>query len=384
MAETLALQYALNEAEAQKRAAEQVSLGSVAQRAADLFPETFAGAWMDHPAGGVLVLAVTEGVMGAEQALRDGFDVPDNVALVQREHSRADLDAEHARLIELLDQSDLDQQVRYAERVDRANALRIGVAPEALLQVRALVSTWAIPVPIEILAEAASSGEGNCFEPTSGDPSRDICPSPLRGGITVANRNRSNRNCTMAYNATNPRGEQYILTAGHCYTAGEVSGHWVNDIGYSASSINDGSVDATRILRNNAYWSSSRWILDSSSDAFQIRGTARADEYVELMVICGSGRRVYKDCGDITSTNSSGGSNTHQIRYYGCGRASDSGRPAYDDTRQGQATDGRAVGIDQSFSNVAGTVDSCTGFDYSHSSKIANVQTRLEVTVRTS
>lgn len=207
---------------------------------------------------------------------------------------------------------------------------------------------------------------------------RDLCPSPLRGGVTLANSSTGGR-CTQSFNAINNLGNEYVLSAGHCGASSQVFTHNFRDVGYVAQSINSGRTDAMRILKNNGNFAHSRWIVDeTSSDAFQIRDVARVGEYRAGDIVCISGINTLKSCGQIISTNASGTTNTQQIDGAWCNVGGDSGAPIYDDNRFGdQTNDGRiegtAVGIQQ------GRYAPCGGL----ASHIQNVETDLGVRVRT-
>lgn len=283
------------------------------------------------------------------------------------EASRGDLASE-------LGQPILDIAVMY-----QTNSVDVGVEPQLVGSAQEVLNTNYDGVARAVAQEGPSVPD-DC---RGSRRARDLCPNPLRGGVTVQNE-QTGLPCTMGYNARNGAGTEYVITAGHCGSNGQTYSHNFPQIGYVAFSDRENSgvsdVDAARVLRNNSNLTSSRWIIDeSSSDAFQTREAAGLTEYLPGDYICLSGIMNLKSCGGIQSVTASGAGSTNQIQTAYCRTGGDSGGPVYDDLSRGDQTgdgtvQGAAVGL-----HVGGREGACVGF----ANKIGRVQNVLQVTIRT-
>lgn len=348
VASALAQDFGLTLSEAERRVANQYAQSQVVHRSRTLYPDTFGGAWVDHRDAGVLVVAFTADADASLSRVLGGAAQPVAARSTTVAFTEKDLDRTADAIEQLVAAPDgVLSAVQVVRVKERANRVEVGSYGTSRLVVGSTIERLlASAVPVEVYDEEGPVLEQSCFSPTSSTSgeSRDRCPAPLKGGITLANRDRSNSVCTMGFNARGGGGD-YVITAGHCYNQGEVAGHNQWDLGYAAQSINSGNVDAARIYRasNFARVGASRWILDISSDAFQIRRVALAESYTDGMYVCQSGRTVYKDCGQIISSDSAAGGNSDQIESYTCLRFGESGAPMYDDVLRGQARDGGSV-----------------------------------------
>ncbi|WP_157740346.1 trypsin-like serine protease [Micromonospora auratinigra] len=198
--------YRLSATEAARRLALQEYSAPLAERLAADEPDTYAGMWLDQAAGGVLVVATTDGtaVRGAVAGAPDAG----HVRVVTVRHSLRRLSEAADRLATTLGGTPGEDVVVDPQR----NALAVftggRIAADDTRLAGALaaagVSATARPRPAGVVPKAC-------------DPR--YCPdAPMRGGIRidVPRDNGTVGGCTVGFNLRSRTGTPYILTAGHC------------------------------------------------------------------------------------------------------------------------------------------------------------------------
>ncbi|HEV2062811.1 MAG TPA: S1 family peptidase [Solirubrobacteraceae bacterium] len=249
--------------------------GQVEADARELAPQTFAGAWIDHEAGGAISLAFTRDAFPTVSRLAEGFPRPLLLKAVPARRSLRQLRAIQDRIAA----SRLRRP--YELGIDqRRNVVTMTVRRRTPSLVSRIAARYGDAV---VVRRGPLSGANVC---TAAE-----CEYTLRGGLNIG--------CSTAFAVRrNSNGARDILSAGHCggtnrYHSGLLYGT-VQDRQVS------GSVDAER--HNVGYGFASRgWIFMASNNrtwAVTSRGT-----YAGLSIgatVCKSGRTTAVTCGTVS------------------------------------------------------------------------------------
>lgn len=299
--------------------------------AADTFPATFAGAWIEHNGGASVHLGFTheaelstEAVFISEaeyaQAEGDGSAFPLPVVSANLSYSLAQLNAfkalVDARIPLVVVETNEDV---FSTAVDETtNALHIRAEPRAAQRLRLMLEDSREIPEDAYRIEEWSAGPVSGRLPTHAcvgareDNQRGDC-QPLRGGISITRIVSSTETavCTLGF-VTQPIG---MFTAGHCG-----DGTWRHrgiNIGdttdrYTGSLLPLGAppADVQFVALDNPYHSTlntnghgvSRWVyLRENAHAYAITSVYGANEFSAGMVFCKSGITSNETCGVVTN-----------------------------------------------------------------------------------
>ena len=217
---------------------------SVGQR----WPDTHGGMWLQTGGPPGLVVAFTKDAEANQAILRAAFEFPELLRTQTVERSRADLEAQHSRMVE-----ERDQLAAGKQPSGIADAV-VGTGGSYALGIRESKNAVMVYLP-EVTSELRSAFEQTyghdvvleerAIEPLACTPTD--CRYTLRGGLKIPPAAPlTTHGCSSAFAAFSPN-NYYLLSAGHCddvqrYHAGE-------HFGRVTAEREAGSVDAERIYR---------------------------------------------------------------------------------------------------------------------------------------
>jgi hypothetical protein len=347
-------QWEVDEAEASRRLDRQHDLLELNELAARMYPETFAGLWVDHADAGRVYMQFTSDANRSAEAVTA---VQGGTASVEPREVALSM-AQLSELNEtiLLARTELEDQVGPIDVVmDIArNTIFVRVSPLNQTVRSRLQSEFGSNVIVEQRLHAIRETEEQCTV--------TACPPPLRGGIQDRNTSPSPDDtlASFGFMASNSGGSRYALIAGHHANAGDNIQHNGTTVGGVPQSVDSGNVDGARVYINDpSYWGQpSRWVRHSTgAEAFAItsRNVLPQNAFAGLL-LCRTGHVYPARCGTVTSpfvSPSSLSSNTNLIEMEGaCSGVGDSGGPWYTRTANNGVAAGRAFGLHVTSSEV--------------------------------
>lgn len=273
---------------------------------AEAYADAYAGAWIDHRRGGVPVFMIKDRVAGAEQGIRDrlpvGLDVEFSTAAYLLRELNAVQDTIEAARDALIEEG--IPLVSTSIRVP-TNTVKVGLGRLTAEHVSTLRDRYGDAISI-------------VHDPSVAKP--DACPlsdcAPVKGGIGMYSAQITNP-CTTNFIVKVTTGTDYfgILTAGHCFRAGNDSGEgddWMHTITgapdlkigdarkqtwYNGADADVGLIQLTSIPadKNRFYATTGRNLVTYSLSGAQQEGD----------LVCRTGRTSGYDCGYIIGTNES-------------------------------------------------------------------------------
>lgn len=312
--------YRITRAEAQHRVDLQPAIAALNARASALYPEEFAGVWVDHHAGGSVFVAFTPGTRAAIERLQAEDTLRSRIRPVTHRRSLRELGALLDRMIE--DRTSLrNGGLRiggsigdYALKIDEAANRIVVLTPSPTTTFKAeirrrygadiVVEPGSLPVP-------TSCGFYDCrFSAMSG----------------LAIYAEDGARCSTAFSAD---GGTRIFTAGHC-TLGHL-GTWTHAdiaIGSTESGQQLGAVDAGVLLTSGNFHLGA-WILTGTNSVVAVQS---AQTYAQTFVgqaICKTGSTTGVTCGTVVSKTFSDGNAVNFIESDMCVNSGDSGAGVY-------------------------------------------------------
>ena len=325
--------------------------GQVEADARDLAPATFAGAWIDHDAGGAISLAFTRDAFPTVARLAEGFPRPLLLKAVPARRSLRSLRALQDRI------AASGIRRRFELGIDqRRNVVTMTVRRRT----RAFASRMAARFGDAVVVRHGSlSAPKVC---TSAE-----CEYTLRGGLNV--------HCSTGFAVRrNSNGARDILSAGHCdgtnrYHSGLLYGTVVDR-------QVSGSVDAERHTVGNGF-AARGWIFMASNN--RTWGVTSRGTYAGLAIgatVCKSGRTSGVTCGRVSDKDARPGYVTNSSRFIRadgmCTKGGDSGGSVF--------IDHKAVGL----LSGGDRGDTCGDGDYGIIGHIEFAENAMNATVITS
>ena len=385
--------------EAYDRLGRQANNRLLRRRALQLFPTTYAGAWLNHEDGGKLVVAFSEHADTSLSTLALAYPEPELLEPADVEYSLAELNRFDVEEVRPVLTSALSDGVRiHSWGINQPdNLIEIRVHPSDMDETRNRIAATELPPnAIRLVAMQGSPEAGAC--------SRTACEPPMRGGIHMKS-DRGN-NCTTGFSARNALAQDYVISAGHC-THGQTgwiwshNGHEIGGVPYSkiGSIFQPSEVDALRIfVHNTSYWWLSRWVFNSNSQpSLQVRSRAFPEDWGTGDMVCRSGVTTGTRCGVVgnpfmsVADQESGGCTPvaclyiNQLEVIACFRGGDSGGPVYD-PNNGQAVAAGLAVVGPFVGESAGSCDpnwTANPLDRHYATHIRKAEEALNVTVVT-
>lgn len=363
--------WGVSQAEAEARIERQDQVSQFAEFLAANHPLDYGGMWIDHPAGGIVVVAVLTPGIATEAAPK--FGLADIVKEVSATRTWIELEA-------------------ITTAIGEAIVAR-GLAVDTVIDVQGNQVAVTIPedsTPVQRdFAEEARGLYGVAVEIRTGplrgwfdDACTDTaCDPPIRGGLKVV----GSGNCSTGFVMQNIGGAKRILTAAHCSPGtGSKFRHNGIVIGGTINSQDSGKVDARTIgFDSVGFWNPKRWVFHQTfasfpaDPSFTITSRVTNAGIVLYTYICRTGFNSNTRCGSIEYLGASFGNNTNVPLVFACAIGGDSGGPYYDfdghkayGTHIGSTYDGSCP--DPNFPN-----------EYSAFSPIQSIENALNVTVFT-
>ncbi len=313
----------ISKAEAADRLELQPHIGALRDDARRLWPDTFAGMWTDHAAGGAVTIAFTDDAEAKVAQLRQGFPRPLLLKAVTKPHPVADLDAVLDALADL----------REAVRAGRA-ALPGLTTPRFDLTVDEPGNRVVVRLerPTETLRAALRARYGDAVTLVAGEPrnpaacSISACRHSMRSGLRADNGAGSW--CSTAFTT----GQRNTFSAAHCSGGDRYHDGW--RYGGVIAQQQSGRVDAELHSVGASGFTARAWQLDAGETA--VRPITSRASYASTGigdVVCKTGATSGRSCGTVKSVNDSPHwvSNSHSFILAGsmCSRGGDSGSGVY-------------------------------------------------------
>lgn len=247
-------------------------LDDLEARLRDQLGEEFAGSWLNHETGSLVVAATT--AEAAEQARAAGAET----RLVS--HSERKLDAV---------KNELDREL-----------------PETEERILTNIFSWGVETPDNQVVVTVREGHADAirrFLAGYGDAVRVVesTDAPtltshgnglpwLDGGMPLSS-------CSAGFNVRYPNGNRYVLSAGHCYSSGaNISSHGqsIGPVVFSMYPLLDYSLIQ---VTNTSYWKQGPYVW-TYPGYLTISGSSNSGVYFP---VCKSGRTTKLTCGYITA-----------------------------------------------------------------------------------
>jgi len=283
----LAEDYDVPIAEARARIARQTAIEAAASLIGETLGNKSAGTFIDHEAGGVLVVRSTD--LDAARAAVATVGVPVRVELANT--SSAAIEAARVRALGIAAASGATfDSIGEDVQGNRLLVSRLAGDAPAERAVRAIRAELggAVPVAVEVVAQRAEPAA--CISGTGSSTS--YCDDPLRGGVGM-NRVVSSTawsGCSVGFNAVSRSdGKPYILTAGHCGVKGQEWRTWmpktqaIHVIGSMHNRFFSGVGDAAIVAVNNlAGWRPTNAVVVWSSGESWFPHPTRTTQHNDL------------------------------------------------------------------------------------------------------
>jgi len=341
-----------------------------------LFPELWAGSWLDIDSDEVVLAFATTDLSAVGGQVEALAEAPGSLRLESVEYSMRELKAEFDAVVVRMDQLREQGIVIHWSGIDvRRNAVAVAldeITPEAvqaignsdLIEMQESEPIIAAQVPIQTCA------------------SREACVPEMRGGVRLIGP--SGYTCTSGFEAKKVS-IPLLLTAGHCYRLNENITHngvLLGPVRYRRfPDGGTGDTDAAAVDQNPNLWKSTNYVYATESDRLRpIRSIKSATaEYVNEY-LCKAGVTTGYTCGRILNTGVTVNMHDEQGNFVAtltgqtftsvCAEPGDSGSPVfYASTAYGLVSGG---GVPCGNANAR--------MSYT---PIQRVQSRLGVTVRT-
>lgn len=291
----------------------QTALAPVRERAVAAWSDVFAGLVLDHHNGDAVLMFSGQADAATADLLAD-FDYPDRIRVIDVDFSRRELTDRADTFATALSASLLLPKVRGISILEQLNAVTVLVEPGAQDAIGDLIVQLFDDLSGFTVVEypGVPSGQTTPCSGATEYQQRRNCPDPLRGGIQML---RPGSECTIGFVARNPRGDKYVVSAGHCQNPANASIFYEHDgrrIGNVAASMVGGNtlatasnVDALRVFGGNDTWQVSRWVFadGNAQSSYQMRSRARKQQLVVGSVVCRSGITTNEVCGTILDTS---------------------------------------------------------------------------------
>lgn len=291
--------------------------------------EQFAGAWIDHDAGGVVKMAYAASTSPVLPVPPSGLSIPvTSIELVRHERSLQQLVDIQAALLSM------------RHKLQSGTPTRLSTSNFSIgLDVPGNYVEVGIPLPTgedqAFFDERYGSGVRVVQSEDDFMCVRDNCRPNLRGGLTLS-RVGGGGGCTMGFSITSPGSSNSMTTAGHCgageyqhYTSTYKIGRAVDD---SMSFQVSGDADALYFPLYCCYVAYPGIYIQDGQSYSTISRVARASDYPLGGAICKSGRSTSVSCGTISDTMFAPGSipgSFDFLRAKICATDGDSGGPAF-------------------------------------------------------
>lgn len=271
--EFLRERFGFSEDGARERLEIERAAGRLNQAVDGLWPETFAGMWLNTTGAFTTVTAAFTADLPARlDDLRSRFEFPDHLEVIEVTTTLAQLEALQQRVVR--DRTALQEgrpvdvppslartggQFDVSVDVRRNQVYIVLHEPDPLMldEVRGHYGTDALNVTIGAMTPSCS---------------RENCAYTMKGGLHL--RFGTQPGCTSAFSVTGGSGNHYVLSAGHC-NGGLDAGSPRNNGGVLYGNVHrdvmQGNVDAERILRTGS-WSNAAEVYLSGSSSMAITG----------------------------------------------------------------------------------------------------------------
>lgn len=313
--------------------------GQLAAAAAQTWPDSFAGLWIDPEGAERIYVAFTSGASRRVRALSTSFSRPDLLVAITATTSLRELERRQDRMIQ-------DRELA------RKGALAFPGIDGALYDMDIDVRNNALMVIVEHLSPETAKAfhdrygrdvrvvRSRIMKPHRCDAGS--CKSSLRSGVNIYWNGGS---CTSAFTTTGGAG---MFTAGHCAVVGRTMLHDSTTVGTVTKTIEAGSVDASLITSSNELYLGA-WIRKTPDHAWTVNSTSQYATLAIGSTACVSGTFTDTNCGSVLSKTYSpsyipGGTNFILADF--CERPGDSGAGVYNGSQ--------ALGI-----NSGGTTGNC-------------------------
>lgn len=334
--ESVMAQSGLNDRAARMYMALSARVPALAKRAEAMYPETYAGGYIDADMA-TFVLQFTRDAERSAAAVAKTFFRPRAVraatvafSLQQLGNVRAAIRADRDKLAAEFSLTSWNVDIRH-------NELVVGVA-EMGPDIQSEFERRYPDVPIRVFKESPGKF-------TSIPPAQTACEinwtscNPLRGStnIVLSGQGQGAVACTLGYNATrNSDGLRVILTAGHCSDGTRY--HSAAAVGALVQGMQQTGGNADAQANHVASgWSHSRWIIHNGSSfsaAYQITGRYTGTALQPGQTICYIGAQTrISYCTPVADGDWEGLIEGiylfNQFKHGGCTTSGDSGGPTY-------------------------------------------------------
>ena len=294
--------------------------GQVESDARELAPDTFAGAWIDHDAGGAISLAFTRDSFVTVSRLAAGFPRPLLLKAVPARRSLRSLRTLQARIAAARPRG------RYQLGIDqRRNVVTMTVPRRTPRLVSRMAARYGDAV---VVRRGTLTGPTVC---TVGE-----CEYTLRGGLEVTGADA----CSTAFAVRrNSNGARDILSAAHCDGTNRYHSRLL--YGTVQAEQYGGSVDAERHNVGNDF-AARAWIYVAGNQRTKpVTSVGTYDGLTIGTVVCKSGRTTGTTCGRVDDKDVRPPRIPNSWRFIGvpglCVKDGDSGGAVY--------ADGKALGV---------------------------------------
>jgi len=327
-----------------------------------LFPDTYAGAYMTEGVGGPIFIAFTTGAEESVERLAQAFPQPQLLQAVTFEHSLAELEAKQERMIEDRERIHLGQLE--IPGIPQHYDLDIDVTRNAVI---VIVPTW---TPAIATAFKTRYGDDVRIDPGPlaevADCTRNDCRYQLRSGLRMKRGDfaTSGIYCSSAFVVWHPEGGRQILSAGHC--SGEARRHGSDD-GQAYGEVRGqqfaGRVDAERHSIEGPFTHQPSIFVNADAKSRDVTSTGRWEGLMPGKILCKSGYRTGKSCGQVRGKHYSPDYMERGARFIKadfCVKPGDSGSGVYRDHRAHGIVSGATTGIpcgDPDFYSLSGHIE---------------------------
>lgn len=331
----VARMYGISQSEAADRLEVQHLAGSLEADARRLYPDTFAGLWLDGGGAGGISIAFTRDAGASVARLASEFARPLLLRPVSVRHSQNGLEALQARMIADREAARSGRWslagvpgARYNLDIDpRRNAVILRAERPTAATVAAVRARYGDAVLVET---GAIGGPAGC--------SRDDCEYSLRSGLKTET-NQTGGWCSTAFTVRNSSGARNILSAAHCGGDNRYHGNEIDDqYGTVLAQQQAYKVDAERHGATRGEFNARGWIfVDTDHKTRPVTGVSTYSGLSVGATICKSGATTGKTCGTLAGKNNS----PHWVDFSNsflridsmCTKDGDSGAGAYIDNR---------------------------------------------------
>ena len=325
----------ISRAEAADRLQVQQLAGSLEAEARSLWPDTFAGLWLDQGgAGGISIAFTRDAAANVAQLARD-FPRPLLLRPVPARRSLSGLEALQGQIV-------ADREDARAGRSSLPGVAGPKYNLDVDLRRNAVVLTAERPTGATVSTVRERYGDAVIVEQGEvGGPTlctRDSCVYSLRSGLK-SEINTAGDGCSSAFAVRNSNGTRNLLSAGHCGGTNRYHGHDPNDqYGTVVAQQVAYKVDAERHSATTGQYTARGWIfVDSTEKARPVTGVSTYSGIATGTHLCKSGHVTNKTCGTLVGKNNSpwwvNSSNSFLKIDSMCSKDGDSGSGVYNDRR---------------------------------------------------